>query len=89
MNRRKRSFREHLDEKPKLQIVLAANDTQQEQHAEPLAPHRHIVQLFSLCAAGLPAQPGEDAVWDLSNILIDGQAVSRATVVAWLNAAYQ
>jgi hypothetical protein len=89
MSSRKRSFNEYLDDKPKLQINLAAKDTQQEQHAEPLAPHRHIVQLFSLCAAGLPAQPGEDAVWNLSNILIDGQPVSRATVVAWLNAAYQ
>ncbi|WIA39973.1 hypothetical protein OEZ86_013403 [Tetradesmus obliquus] len=67
--------------------MLAADD--QQQHGEPLAPYCHIVQLFSLCAAGLPAQAENDTVWDLSNILIDGQPVQRATVVAWLNSCYQ
>ncbi|WIA19688.1 hypothetical protein OEZ85_005616 [Tetradesmus obliquus] len=46
--------------------------------------------LFSLCAAGLPSQQADsETVWDLSNILIDGQPVQRATVVAWLNSCYQ
>jgi hypothetical protein len=86
MSRRKRSFSDYLDEKPKIQIKVATND----HHAEPLAPYCHVVQLFSLCAAGLPAQAaGQDAVWDLSSLLIDGRPVSRATVVAWLNASYQ
>jgi hypothetical protein len=89
MSTRKRSFKQYLDDKSKLQIVLAADD-QQAQQAEPLAPYCHIVQLFSLCAAGLQAQQAEnDTVWDLSNMLIDGQPVARATVLAWLNACYQ
>uniref|UniRef100_A0A383VQL2 Uncharacterized protein n=1 Tax=Tetradesmus obliquus TaxID=3088 RepID=A0A383VQL2_TETOB len=46
--------------------------------------------LFSLCAAGLPSQQADsETVWDLSNILIDGQPVQRATVVAWLNTCHQ
>ncbi|WIA19689.1 hypothetical protein OEZ85_005617 [Tetradesmus obliquus] len=87
-SRRKRSVKEYLDDKPRLKIVLAAGDQQQD--GEPLAPYCHIVQLFSLCAAGLPSQQADsETVWDLSNILIDGQPVQRATVVAWLNACYQ
>jgi hypothetical protein len=89
MSARKRSSKEFLDDKPRLRIVLAAQD-QQARHAEPLAPYCQIVQLFSQCAAGLPAKQAEDdTAWDLGNVLIDGQPVARATVVAWLNACYQ
>uniref|UniRef100_A0A383VQJ4 Uncharacterized protein n=1 Tax=Tetradesmus obliquus TaxID=3088 RepID=A0A383VQJ4_TETOB len=55
-----------------------------------LATPRRLTKLFSLCAAGLPSQQADsETVWDLSNILIDGQPVQRATVVAWLNSCYQ
>ncbi|KAF6252956.1 hypothetical protein COO60DRAFT_1643549 [Scenedesmus sp. NREL 46B-D3] len=64
-------------------IRLAAND------GDPLTPHKTVVQLFSKCAAGLPEEPGADTVWDLSNMAVDGQPVSRPLVVAWLNAAYR
>jgi hypothetical protein len=40
----------------------------------------------SSVASGLPDTGDE---WDLSGLLVDGQPVSRATAVAWLNAAYQ
>jgi hypothetical protein len=41
--------------------------------------------MYSAVARQLP----ETDEWDLSGLLVDGQPVSRATVVAWLNAAYQ
>jgi hypothetical protein len=53
--------------------------------AAPLEADRQVVCLFSSVARGLP----EADEWDLSGLLVDGQPVSRATAVAWLNAAYQ
>jgi hypothetical protein len=50
-----------------------------------LEPDRWLVRSISSVASGLPE--AED--WDLSSLLVDGQPVSSATVVAWLNAAYQ
>eukprot|EP00882_Tetradesmus_deserticola_P010591 GHRQ01011187.1.p1 GENE.GHRQ01011187.1~~GHRQ01011187.1.p1 ORF type:complete len:301 (+),score=107.77 GHRQ01011187.1:274-1176(+) len=41
--------------------------------------------MFSAVARELP----ETAECDLSGLVVDGQPVARATVVAWLNAAYQ
>jgi hypothetical protein len=51
----------------------------------PLEAEAHLARLFSAVARQLP----ETDEWDLSGLLVDGQPVSRATVVAWLNAAYQ
>jgi hypothetical protein len=79
----KRSFKQFLADQPVLQIRLANND------GEPLTPHKTVVQLFSTCAAGLPAEPAADAAWDLSNVRVDGEPVSRPVVVAWLNGAYR
>jgi hypothetical protein len=45
----------------------------------------HLVRMYSAVARQLPVTD----TWDLSSLLIDGQPVSRSTVVAWLNAAYQ
>jgi hypothetical protein len=45
-----------------------------------------VLLAVSSVAGGLPAEADE---WDLSGLLVDSQPVSRATVVAWLNAAYQ
>jgi hypothetical protein len=53
--------------------------------AVPLEADRQVVCLFSGVARGLP----DAEEWDLSGSLVDGQPVSRQTVVAWLNAAYQ
>jgi hypothetical protein len=53
--------------------------------AAQLEADKQVVCLFSLVARALPA--GDE--WDLSGLLLDGKPVSRATVVAWLNAAYQ
>jgi hypothetical protein len=50
-----------------------------------LEADRQVVCLFSGVARGLP----DADEWDLSGLLVDGQPVSRETVVAWLNAAYQ
>jgi hypothetical protein len=44
-----------------------------------------LVRMYSAVARQLP----ETDEWDLSGLLVDGQPVSRAIVVAWLNAAYQ
>ncbi|KAF6252957.1 hypothetical protein COO60DRAFT_477893 [Scenedesmus sp. NREL 46B-D3] len=44
-----------------------------------------VVILFSSVARSLPACDE----WDISGLLVDGRSVGRATVVAWLNAAYQ
>jgi hypothetical protein len=51
----------------------------------PLEAEAHLVRMYSAVARQLP----ETEEWDLSGLLVDGQPVSRATVVAWLNAAYQ
>jgi hypothetical protein len=53
--------------------------------APQLEADKHVLSFVSLVARALPA--GDE--WDLSGLLVDGQPVSRATVVAWLNAAYQ
>jgi len=46
--------------------------------AEPLAADRIILSNFSTCVRGLPA----DATgWDLSQLVVEGQAVQRTTVV--------
>jgi hypothetical protein len=51
----------------------------------PLEAEAYLVRMFSAVARQLP----ETDEWDLSSLLADGQPVSRATAVAWLNAAYQ
>jgi hypothetical protein len=44
-----------------------------------------LMRACSSIARGLPA---EAAVWDLSNLLIDGQPVQCSTVIRWLNCCY-
>jgi hypothetical protein len=51
--------------------------------ASPLEADAQVIRLFSSVARQLP----ETDEWDLSGLLVDGQPVSRATVVAWLKAA--
>jgi hypothetical protein len=50
-----------------------------------LQAEAYLMRLYSAVAKRLP----ETEEWDLSGLQVDGQPVSRATVVAWLNAAYQ
>jgi hypothetical protein len=51
-----------------------------------LAADKPLLQVVAECARGLP---GDDAAeWDLSSLLIEGQPVSRAVVVAWLHAVH-
>ncbi|WIA20917.1 hypothetical protein OEZ85_005259 [Tetradesmus obliquus] len=53
--------------------------------AVQLEADKRVVFLLSSVARALP----ETDEWDLSGLLVERQPVSRPTVVAWLNAAYQ
>lgn len=59
--------------------------------AEPdaliIGADRALVAACSSCARGLPAD--SDDIWDVSQLLLEGQPVQRQTVVAWLNRCYQ
>jgi len=68
-----------MDESDVLRIKVAA-------YAEPLVADRGILSCWSSCVRGLPLDAAE---WDLSNLAIEGQAVERSTVVAWLNLIYK
>jgi hypothetical protein len=76
----KRRFSQLQDE-PLLRLQLA-NDTSEQ---PPLQASTRLLHACSTCAFGLPR---DSSTWDLSNLLIDGQPVSRDTVLAWLNAMY-
>lgn len=69
--------RSHVETEELLHIKLA------DAAASPLAADRAILYSFSSCVRGLPSASTE---WDLSQLVIEGQAVERQTVVAWLNA---
>ncbi|WIA34147.1 hypothetical protein OEZ86_012511 [Tetradesmus obliquus] len=72
-------------EGPKLRIKLARTGDLDAAAAAPLVAAAYLVRMYSAVAMQLP----ETDEWDLSGLLLDGQPVSRDTVVAWLNAAYQ
>ena len=74
----KRAYADAFDEEPLLQIRLA--DSDETVHAELL-----VLRAFSYCARKLP----DTEVWDLSDMRIDGQPVSRNVLVAWLDCAYR
>eukprot|EP00878_Enallax_costatus_P042224 GHUV01049396.1.p1 GENE.GHUV01049396.1~~GHUV01049396.1.p1 ORF type:complete len:177 (-),score=42.33 GHUV01049396.1:45-575(-) len=76
MTSRKRRF-----EEDSIHIRLAAGDGD----AGPLVADRTILAALSSCVRGLPADSTE---WDISNLVVEGQAVDRPTVVAMLNAMY-
>jgi hypothetical protein len=75
---RKRRF-----EEDSLQIKLGSSA---DAAADPLVADRALLSAFSSCVRGLPAEATE---WDISSLSIEGQAVERSTVVAWLNSIYQ
>jgi hypothetical protein len=77
----KRRFSQLQDE-PVLRLELA-DDTSDK---PPLEASSLLLHANSSCARGLPR---DSDTWDLSNLLIDGQPVSRDTVTAWLNAVYK
>lgn len=51
----------------------------------PLQASLRLLRLGSSLARDLPP---DTSTWDLSNLLIDGHAVSRHTVIAWLSIVY-
>lgn len=50
--------------------------------ADPIVADRLTLRYWSSCVRELPA---EAEVWDVSQLLLEGQPVQRVTVVAWLN----
>lgn len=46
---------------------------------------RNILAACSSCVRGLPAEATE---WDISKLVVEGQAVEQSIVLAWLNAMY-
>jgi hypothetical protein len=66
-----------------LRIKLASSN---ETDSADIVADRFLLDFWSSCARGLPADAAE---WDLSQLLVEGKAVERSTVVAWLNAAHQ
>jgi hypothetical protein len=52
----------------------------------PVTDRLRLLKFLSQCARCLPLATEE---WDLSNLIINGQPVTRATIVAWLNCACQ
>jgi hypothetical protein len=67
-----------------LQIKLAAVDEGAATAEEPLVADRALLAAFSSCVRGLSTEE----VWDISQLLVEGEPVQRQTVVAWLNIAY-
>ncbi|WIA41200.1 hypothetical protein OEZ86_004815 [Tetradesmus obliquus] len=81
----KRKYSNASEGEQKLRLRLACTTEPGKPAATPLDADEQLVRLLSLVARALP----EGGEWDLSGLLLDGQPVSRAVVVAWLNAAYQ
>jgi hypothetical protein len=75
----KRSYTNAFSEDEMLGIKLA------EEGREPLQAQLLVLLPMSQCVRSLP----DKTEWDLSSLLIDGQPVTRSTVVAWLNCAYK
>ena len=73
-----------VDDEDVLTILLAPADTYTGPKQE-LRANMHIVRSCCSCGGGLPKDAAE---WDLSTLLVGGEPVQRATVVAWLNCAY-
>ncbi|KAI8466571.1 MAG: hypothetical protein J3K34DRAFT_524435 [Monoraphidium minutum] len=63
-------------DEPTLFLQLSAGDR--------VPAHRELLQFMSSCVKGLP--PGD--IWDLSEVLVEGEPVSRAVVVAWVEVVY-
>jgi hypothetical protein len=85
MSSRKRSRQSDLNHfsSGRLDIKLAADE---DGIAHVLAVDSLTVRSCCSCAEGLPADTTD---WDISSIVVgDGHAVSRDTVVAWLNCVY-
>jgi hypothetical protein len=76
----KRSYAVACEEDDVLRIKLA-----DEEGREPLQAQLLLLLPLSQCVRSLP----DKTEWDLSNLLIDGQPVTRSTVVSWLNCAYK
>jgi hypothetical protein len=76
----KRRFSQVQDE-PVLRLQLADDGSDN----PPLEACMRLLHTSCSCAFNLPRDSG---TWDLSNLLIDGHAVSRDTVTAWLNVVY-
>eukprot|EP00877_Chromochloris_zofingiensis_P006955 jgi/Chrzof1/2512/Cz11g18110.t1 len=74
----KRSHAEMLGTETPADLRILVTDGQ------PLMAHREVLRLFSSCVRGLP--DGMD--WDLKAVQLDGRAVSRDTVSAWVDAVY-
>lgn len=75
---RKRGRQQVAQEEGHISIRLADNIT--------LSAKANILRSCSSCAEGLPADAEE---WDLSQLLVEGDPVTKETAVAWLNSAYQ
>jgi hypothetical protein len=75
---RKRGRQQVAQEEGHISIRLADNIT--------LSAKANILRSCSSCAEGLPADAQE---WDLSQLLVEGEPVTKGTVVAWLNSACQ
>lgn len=75
---RKRGRQQVAQEEGQISIRLADNIT--------LSAKANILRTCSSCAEGLPADAQE---WDLSQLLVEGDPVTKETAVAWLNSAYQ
>lgn len=67
-----------------VRIILASADNSGQPQQE-ISANIHILRSCCSCAEGLPADAQE---WDLRQLQINGTAVQRETVVAWLNCAY-
>jgi len=67
----------------RFRIILASADNSGQ--PQQISANIHILRSCCSCAEGLPADPQE---WDLRQLQINGTAVQREAVVAWLNCAY-
>lgn len=74
-----------MEESDVLRIQVATSDFEFAE-SDPLVADRGILTCWSSCVRGLTLDATE---WDLSNLVIEGQAVERSTIVAWLNIIYQ
>lgn len=74
----RRAHSEAFPEDQTLHIKLAEGDA--------VEADAYVLRLFSSVARSLPQDARE---WDLKNLLIDAQPVTRPTVIAWLNAMYR
>uniref|UniRef100_A0A383V7L2 Uncharacterized protein n=1 Tax=Tetradesmus obliquus TaxID=3088 RepID=A0A383V7L2_TETOB len=74
----RRAHSEAFPEDQTLHIKLAEGDA--------VEADAYVLRLFSSVARSLPHDARD---WDLSNLLLDAQPVTRPTVIAWLNAVYR